>query len=94
MQGVYANCDWHTVRRKVDPSLLGVVEHCKVKGYTAPEVAYSLVSKDKSMEQLLELAWLKRKFGVVLHNALEIDNWRTLSLSEALDFFGKRKRVT
>lgn len=93
IQGIYANCDWPSVTRKVDPSLLGIVEHCKVKGYTAPEVAYQLYSNDTSKQALLELAWPKRKFGVVLNKAVQIDDWRILTLSEALEFFGKRKKV-
>jgi len=90
-QGVYSNCDWITVTRKADPSLNGVIEHCKVKGYTAPEVAYKLKGGNESVE--LELAWPKRKFGIVLSNPIKIDGWHILSLAEALEFFGKRKKI-
>lgn len=88
-QGVYSSCDWVTVKKKADPSLIGVIEHCKVKGYTAPEVAFKLNNANELIE--LELAWPKRKFGIVLSSPRDIDGWRILSLAEALEFFGKRK---
>lgn len=90
-QGVYLNCDWDTVKKKADPSLNGIIEHCQVKGYTAPNVSYRLNIGGKSVE--LELAWPKRKFGIVLNNPSPIDGWQILSFSEALEFFGKRKKV-
>ncbi len=90
-QDVYAKCDWESVSMKVDPSLMGVIEHCKFKGYTAPEVAYTLAGNHGRQSVVLELAWPKRRFGIVLRNAREVEGWQVLSLSDALAFFGKRK---
>ncbi len=92
-QGIYSICDWPSVKRKADPALFGIIEHCILKGYTAPKVAYKLESKDKTVSTSLELAWPERRFGVVLNKPVAIDNWNILSLKQALDFFGKRKKI-
>ncbi|GBL03168.1 HNH endonuclease [Glaciecola sp. KUL10] len=90
MQNVYASCDWNTVFKKADPSVHGILEHCKVKGYTAPEVAYSLPNNPNS--KALELAWTKRRFGVVLSDPIVVDGWHILSLADALEYFAQRKK--
>ncbi|ENP0850312.1 HNH endonuclease [Vibrio parahaemolyticus] len=91
-QAVYAQCDWNTVKRKADLSLQGVLDHCEKGGYTAPEVGYHLKTKNHLDALILELAWPKRKFGIVLSEPVEVDDWTILSLKEALEFFGKRSK--
>ncbi|WP_330959327.1 HNH endonuclease [Photobacterium sp. 53610] len=93
-QNVYANCDWNTVKKKADLSLHGVLNHCEKKGYKAPEVGYLLNVADRTSPLLLELAWLQRKFGIVLSDPVEVAGWTILSLEEALSFFGKNKKST
>ncbi|UTV27219.1 HNH endonuclease [Photobacterium atrarenae] len=88
-QGVYSNCDWPSVKCKADPALHGVLDYAEKKGYTAPEVAYSLRTDDKADHIVLELAWPHRKFGVMLNNPSFIKGWRIIDLTEAMEFFSR-----
>ena len=88
-QGVYSSGDWGAVKKKADPALRGVIEYSQDKGFSVPEVAYALSGVNESV--VLELAWPKRKFGIVLNDPPSSEGWHILSLSEALSFFGNHK---
>lgn len=91
-QRVFAECDWPTVRKKVDPSLIGVVEHCESNNYNAPHVAYTVTDEVPEKEITLELAWPARKLGVTLEEPVDINEWRIFTLKEALKFFSERPK--
>ncbi|WP_051326729.1 HNH endonuclease signature motif containing protein [Aliagarivorans taiwanensis] len=88
-QGVYSNCDWPTVKRKADPALHGVLDYAERKGYSAPEVAYSVNTLGEKAPVVLELAWPHRKFGVVLSNPQYIDRWQIVDISGAMKYFSR-----
>lgn len=90
-QNVLTEEDWSSVKQKADPAVHGVIEHCLLKGYSIPEVAYPLRDDNSGKEALLELAWAKRRFGIVLNTPVAIEGWDILTLSEALEFFGGSK---
>ena len=92
VQNVFADCDWPTVIKKVDPSLRGVIEHCMSNSYDAPIVAFSLRTKSGKEDVILELAWPSRKIGVTLLEERDIDEWRIFTLKEALVFFSNKQR--
>jgi len=81
--------DWSTTVKLADLSLHGVINHCIKSNYEAAEVAYK-VKASNGVTCELELAWPKRKLGVMIDQTLAITGWKILSLVEALEYFKVR----
>lgn len=88
-QGVLTTSNWTSIKQKADPSLTGVIDHCIKKGYSIPDVGFSIKDQVNNNEIVLELAWPEKKIGVSLHNFDSTSVWKIFSLDEAIRYFSK-----
>jgi len=75
---------WTSVIKCADTALRGVLELARNKGWTAPELAYSL--GDGAVSIKLDVAWPSEEIGISLKTIESNDfkNWKLLNLREAL----------
>lgn len=89
-QGLIDSADWEKVIQFVDPALLGVLNLCKARKMTPPEVGYEVVNKYDEVVAELEIAWPEQRLGVVLAETPTVSGWTLMDLQGALAYFGKK----
>ncbi|MDD7806062.1 MAG: hypothetical protein PUP46_11015 [Endozoicomonas sp. (ex Botrylloides leachii)] len=84
--------NWPQVMRYADPALYGILDHAKARNYSVPTLGYTLSNGNFETPDYLELAWLKARFGIYIDPPKQANNWRLLSIKDAMAFFARGHR--
>ena len=87
-QGLLNSTNWSNVRSLADKALEGLILYYEKQGVELPEVGYELVNDKDEVVCELELAWPKRKRGIVVNddsptNASKL-GWQLISVGDAI----------
>ena len=88
-QGLLDVDDWKEAFELVDPACHGILEYCKKKGFTIPEIGYEVTNPLGEVIADVEIAWPHKKFAVAIGSIKEIPGWRTLGMGQALEYFAQ-----
>lgn len=86
-QNLLLNNDWSNVFKHADSSMFGVLDFCRNKNHTLPEVGCKLTDIKGNIVEL-ELAWPQQRIGVSVGSRVMAPGWQIFNLKEALEFFG------
>ncbi len=91
-QNVIDESSWKEIFKYADPAVHGVLDHCKRKNFSPPEVGYEITNGLGEVLAEIELAWPTTKLGVHISDTELIEGWEILSLNDALKRFREQNR--
>ena len=88
-QGYLVIDEWDDAFKLTDPACHGILEYCKKKGFTIPEIGYEVTNDMGEVIADVEIAWPHKSFAVAIGDVQEISGWKILGMGQALEYFAK-----
>lgn len=89
VQGLIDYQDWGKVMQLADPAVYGLLDLCKSKRMSTPEIGYELTNDKDEVVAELELAWPEKKVGVYIGDIEPCKSWTLLDINSAIEYCGK-----